>query len=496
MTRKERHMANQGEALRIGTIKHWRGIWPRRRRYMPRGITALLILIGGLLDTGLQLVNAQVVSPSLSGAYATTVAYVEQFYPLWFTYEQSSRAPINRLAGPDRISPLYHEVVAINDDTLYVSSFVDLSSQPVILTIPETTVTYSLLTLDPYGDIFETNIPAATPGTYALIGPGWTGSLPGGVTPITVPLVHSQWIIRSDKYSPTGENQTVEAEQFRSSVKLVTLCYYENEPCPAGGTDYSSGGTAAIVPEVFFSVPYKVIADDLIAKDPITFLKMLQEAVGSSKTPPLSPYEQALSNQFNSLSGNGEFTPRADFIAGAQAAHELIELRYLSHRGPTNWINFTNIGAWGDHVIERSAITEYIQYGNGFSTAAYYQTFRDVLGAPLDGSNSSGYVLTFPAGHIPQANRFWSLTAYTPDSIELVKTSAHKYEVASYTPGLAANPDGSITIYLSPTVPSGVSEANWLPIPTGPFNVMLRVYGPEGSVAAGTYVPPAIRRLN
>jgi hypothetical protein len=54
------------------------------------------------------------------------------------------------------------------------------------------------------------------------------------------------------------------------------------------------------------------------------------------------------------------------------------------------------------------------------------------------------------------------------------------------------NPDGSISIYMSQSQPPGVPAANWLPIPDGPFNVMLRDYGPAGSVANNTYVPPGI----
>ncbi len=57
----------------------------------------------------------------------TTLNYVAQFYPLWFTYYQSQFASTNRLVGPNRISPLYQIVVAINNDTLYASTFLDLS---------------------------------------------------------------------------------------------------------------------------------------------------------------------------------------------------------------------------------------------------------------------------------------------------------------------------------------------------------------------------------
>jgi hypothetical protein len=113
---------------------------------------------------------------------------------------------------------------------------------------------------------------------------------------------------------------------------------------------------------------------------------------------------------------------------------------------------------------------------------------------PLDGSASNGYVLTFPAQDIPATTRFWSLTAYTPEAIELVPNSANKYLVGSYT-GLQPNQDGSISIYMARQLPPGANMANWLPIPPGPFNVILRVYGPAGTVADGTYVPPGIVKL-
>ncbi|HEV7517097.1 MAG TPA: DUF1214 domain-containing protein, partial [Thermoanaerobaculia bacterium] len=422
--------------------------------------------------------------------YATTVAYVSQFYPLWFTYSQSRFASHNRLAGPDRVTPLYHIVVAINVDTLYASTFLDLVAQPVVLTIPKTIASYSILTLDPYGSIFESGIQSNTlGGTYALTGPGYTGTLPAGVTAIAIPFNYSELIFRADKFTSSGKDQRLEAEKFRASLELQGLCEYTHSPCPAGA---SAGGKTLILPELPFAIPYKTIADTLITQDPITFLKQLQTAVAAPNTPPMSAAETALSDHFNRLFGSGADQP--EIAAGAKAAHGLILDRYLTHTGSTNWINFTNIGAWGDQVVERSSITEFIQYGNGYPTAAYFQAFKDEKGLPLDGTNGKGYVLTFPARQIPQASRFWSVTAYTPEAIELIDTPANKYEVASYERGLKTNADGSLSIYMATELPVGVPKANWLPIARRPFNVMLRVYGPQGSVADKTYVPPAVRR--
>lgn len=344
--------------------------------------------------------------------------------------------------------------------------------------------------LDPYGSLLpaSASIPK-TPGRYALIGPGgFTGTLPQGVTPISLPLNYSFLAFRADKFSPTNENEIKQAEAFRRALKSQTLSDYLKHP---------SGGATKILPEILFSVPFKTTADDLIAHNPIAFLRQLQRAVAAPNTPTLSPYEQALSDRFDSLFGNGNRN-RSEFSAGAQAAHQLILDRYLTFTHwapiPTNWIHFTNIGDWGNQVVERSSITEFLQYGNGIKTAAYYHVFKDANGNPLDGSNRRGYVLTFPPGDQPEATRFWSLTAYTPEAIELVPNPAHKYAVARYTPGLQPNGDGSLSVYLAQQLPAGVPMANWLPIPAGAFNIMLRVYGPEGSVEDNTYVPPDIVR--
>jgi len=431
--------------------------------------------------------------------FNTTVAYVAQFYPLWFTYYQSLLASTNRnrLVGPDRISPIYHYVVAINVDTLYASSYLDLTNQPVIVTIPGNTppfpfTAYSILMLDPYGDLLPASLPKQ-PGSYALIGPGgFTGTLPTEVTSsVMLPVNFSALIFRADKFSPNGTNQIKEADEFRRSLKAQTLSDYLKD---------RRRGATKIVPEILLSVPFKTTADDLIAHDPIAFLRQLQRAVGSDHTPTLSPYEQALADGFDTLFANRNMK-RSEFSDGAQAAHELILDRYLTHTDwaptPTNWIHFTNIGDWGNQVVERSSITEFIQYANNIKAAAYYHVFNDANGKPLDGTDPRGYVLTFTAEQPPpEFDRFWSLTAYTPEAIELVANPAHKYAVASYTPDLQLNNDGSLSVYMAQQLPAGVPMANWLPIPPGAFNIMLRVYGPEGTVKdpPNTYVPPGIQK--
>ena len=452
------------------------------------------------------------VAAKAQDAFTTTRDYVSQFYPLWFTYYQTSFGTPNRLVGPNKISPIYHYVVAINDDTLYVSSFLDLSIEPVILTVPSTPANYSVLTLDRYTDIFHSALPANTPGTYALYGPGFDPSrLPSTVTPVPLPFNYMTVIFRADKFKLVDGVETdlsTEADTFRRNMSLVPLCTYLGQNCPAG---VFSGGPAKIVPEVTFALPFKTIADNLIALDPIAFLRQLQTAVNSPATPPMSPEVKSLKDRFNTLFATSTFDQRSEFANGARTAHDLLTQDYLTHIDKTNWITYKNIGHWCPNpdnfhactnpdpgsslAIQRSSITEYIQYANDHDAAVYFHAFKDGNDVPLDGTAPHGYVLTFSQKKLPATSRFWSLTAYTPNAIELVPNSAGKYLVASYTPGLQENKDGSISIYMAVQPPPSIPAANWLPIPPGPFNVMLRDYGPLGDVLDGTYVPPRIEKI-
>jgi hypothetical protein len=210
----------------------------------------------------------------------------------------------------------------------------------------------------------------------------------------------------------------------------------------------------------------------------------------------LSQDEQTLSDTFDALFSNLALYPQ--LAAGAQAGHEALINNYLSNRimGST-WITFSDMAKWDlstfQGYLNRASITEYIQYGNDHSAAVYFHTFSDVNREALNGSLHS-YILRFAKGQQPETERFWSLTAYTPEAIELVPNKADKFEVASYTPGLVTARDGSVSILMSTTLPEGFPEANWLPVPSGPFNIMLRDYGPtpDSSVDNGTYVPPPV----
>jgi hypothetical protein len=244
----------------------------------------------------------------------------------------------------------------------------------------------------------------------------------------------------------------------------------------------------------------KAIADQAITRAPTLFFTELQAAMHSSSTAPLSASDRVLSRAFDRVfaaakrsAARGDYGPMARVAGGAGAAHSLIVNNWLSHVGSTRWVYFGNIGEWGAAYLDRASVAEYVEFGNNAAAATYYDAFTDVRGVPLDSSVTRTYRLTFTKSEIPQARRFWSLTAYIPPGVTLVANSANKYLVGSYTPGLRTNRDGSITIYIQHDPPPGPLAANWLPTPDGPFSLLLRVYGPEGNTSPGSYTPPPIK---
>jgi hypothetical protein len=446
------------------------------------------------------------------GGYDVAYDYTVRFYPRWYFWVQQNlftwnsdkddgdggQTILNRLTGPLGMGPEYKIVVAINDDTIYAQTFLDLSQQPVILTLPTypTDYTYSILHLDVYGDVFSTSLSESPPhdgGSYAFVLQSQTAQVPKGVNPVVMPYPSSQVAIRIDKHTADGTDITSAASEFRAGLLLQTLDKFD-PTC----TSVSCGRTL-VTPLFTYGASVKRMADETIAKAPEAFLNVLQQAMASPTTQPLTDDDRALMQRFNdhfTAAKNAVDTDSwllTDLIRGAQAAYAAIVNRWQSHRGPTNWIHFDNIGQWGTAYLDRAALTEYIQCGNDRKHAYYADAFVDASGLPLDGG-SFRYVIKFETGQLPQYTRFWSLTAYTPGEIELVPNLLHKYVVASYQKGISYGEDQSLTIYVQADLPLSEHIHNWLPVPKGPFSLLFRVYGPQGEALNGSYVVPKILR--
>src|SRR5215471_9668161 len=100
---------------------------------------------------------------------------------------EGSKAPMGQFARLRNYPAVDdHTVTAPNADTLYTQAWLDVSKEPWILSIPDMKDRYFLFPmLDAWTNVFQ--VPGKrTTGTkaqkYAITGPGWSGTLPAGVT--------------------------------------------------------------------------------------------------------------------------------------------------------------------------------------------------------------------------------------------------------------------------------------------------------------------------
>jgi len=107
-------------------------------------------------------------------------------------------------------------------------------------------------------------------------------------------------------------------------------------------------------------------------------------------------------------------------------------------------------------------------------------------------------LLRFPAGQLPPAAAFWSLSIYeaTHDNqYFFFNNPIDRYAIGDRTKGLVKGADGALDIWISRDKPTDPAKlANWLPAPeNGPFGLFLRAYHPAPSFLSGAYLLPPLQ---
>ena len=91
-----------------------------------------------------------------------------------------------------------HAAAAPNADTLYTMVWLDMSSEPWVFGIPDMGDRYYIMPmLNLYNEVFfvaGTRTTGSSAQEYAITGPGWSGTLPEGVTQVESPTA-LVWIL-------------------------------------------------------------------------------------------------------------------------------------------------------------------------------------------------------------------------------------------------------------------------------------------------------------
>ncbi|GAA5024599.1 DUF1214 domain-containing protein [Kitasatospora paranensis] len=155
------------------------------------------------------------------------------------------------------------------------------------------------------------------------------------------------------------------------------------------------------------------------------------------------------------------------------------------------WTVNRGLGSYGTDYPLRASVAQIGFGANLDADALYPHTTTDADGQPLHGAHH--YRLHFPADSLPPVDGFWSLTMMN-DRQFFADNPLDRYALGDRS-NLRYNPDGSLDLHLQHDHPGPDREANWLPAPDGPFNVILRLYWPRSAALNGTWRPRPIDRV-
>ena len=141
---------------------------------------------------------------------------------------------------------------------------------------------------------------------------------------------------------------------------------------------------------------------------------------------------------------------------------------------------------------ELRAFVAFLGLGANIPEDAVYPTSSiDSAGNPYSGANK--YVMHFAKGQTPPVNGFWSLTMYSADGY-FIANPINRYAIGNRNQ-LKYNADGSLDLYFQNLSPGKDKESNWLPAPSGIFNLCLRMYWPKEEMLNGSWTPPPVKKM-
>jgi hypothetical protein len=398
-------------------------------------------------------------------------------------------APLNQF-GNMRSFPdaTFTTVVSPNADTLYSFAFLDVSQEPMVLSVPEMGNRYYLMQmLDGWTNVFAapgTRTTGNGKGDFAVTGPLWKGMLPTGVKEIKS-LTSMVWII--GRTQTNGKSDFAVVNDIQNKYKLTPL---------------GSFGKPYTVPEnvpVDLSVDMKSAPVDQVNKmDAATFFGRLNALMKSN--PPAPADAEAIKRfvQIGVAPGKSfdlqgmDSSITQQIVGGVRDGLTRIssEARKSHGKNSGGWEFMLNVGRYGTDYLWRAVIALIGLGANIPEDAVYPRSTKDANGQLLTGANQ--YVVHFQKGQLPPVGAFWSITMYN-DRQFFVPNPIDRYAIGDRDK-LAFNADGSLTLYLQNESPGKDKESNWLPTPKESFNLLMRLYWPKKEILDGVWNPPKIER--
>ena len=409
----------------------------------------------------------------------------------YFVNRQSPefKAPWNAIESVARVfTPDDKAIQTPNSDTPYSFLGMDLRSEPLVLIMPpiDKDRYFSAQLIDVYTHNFDyvgTRTTGNDGGRYLIAGPNWTGAAPAGVDKVFRSETEFTFAFYRTQLFDPADIDAVKAVQ--AGYRVQTLSQFLTAPAPLAP------------PKVEFAKPLTAEAQ----KTSSEFFAVLDFVL---RFCPTHPSETALRARFAEL-GIGAEKPfhlkalRPDIVEAVKAGMADAWAEFADFK--THDIDAGKVGSadlFGtreflkNNYLYRMAAAVLGIYGNSKEEAIYPVYTVDAGGEKLDGS-AKAYTLRFEPQKLPPVRAFWSLTLYELPASLLYANPLKRYLISSpMLPELKRDPDGGLTLHVQNASPGTERESNWLPTPSGPFWLVLRLYLPKPEAQTGAWTQPQL----
>ena len=411
--------------------------------------------------------------------------------------------PVNLFGHATALSDPHDHVVTPHNDTLSSVAHCDVSTEPLVLHVPDTDDRYSVMQcIDPWTNIFAYIGRRATgtkEGAFLFAPADWNGHVPDGVTRITTP--NTVFTINA-RYAVSGPYDLPAVARLQDQTWVTPLSRYPEPPQAA----WRTFGDRTIAPfnedvreelrfweqlrawmalfppnEIDLPLVCSFVPLGLLG-GPETYLHADADLVAI-----LMQAERSGQATLDALAIGDMAAPVNGWLRRPHAFDYNTDRLELGTIDSPEW----KIPNWEwAHVVRAGTARAGLWRSHGYE-ADYAFAFWDGHGAPLSGAHR--YVIHFEP--TPPVDAFWSLTMYDATNFYLVENPLNRYSIGDRTPGVRYNEDGSLDLYLQHASPGAEQEANWLPTPAGVFLPILRMYQPQAAVLDCRYVLPPITCL-
>ncbi len=423
--------------------------------------------------------------------------YLYPLVTMEVTRRQMTNAPLGAVTGRGPMNTFVHvreyppvefrDVVRPNFDTLYSVAWLDLSEEPLVVSAPDTDGRYYVLPMyDMWSEAF------AAPGwrttgthaaSWALLPPGWSGSLPEGVRPIRCPT-STVWVIGRTQTNGTHDYDAVHAVQ--NGLAVTPLSVWPSAAAPV---------EAVVDPGVDDET------EPLHQVNAMSMVDFLTLGADLLRVHPPHPTDFGIVERARQIGFHaGEPFAAAALDPGTLDALERVPKEAVAHlqavlptmaRMANGWsMNTDSMGVYGNFYLKRAVVALVGLGANQVEDAIYPLQEVTSDGTPADGSHR--YVLHFAADAMPPVDAFWSVTMYDEEGFQ-VANPIDRFAIGGSS-DLRYEADGSLTLLVQHDDPGGQDTANWLPAPAGSFSLCMRLYAPLPQALDGRWNPPPLVR--